>query len=830
MLPSAPFSVSAVPANGTVIQPGGSVGIPIVFTPDIVGNSLSTLTIQTNDGNVTLNLTGGTGYPPSLEVGPQTIDFGSVPVGVTETRSFTITNTGSTATAVTLSKPPVTSAGFAAVTSLPEDTTIAAGASLTETVSFTPPTTGAATDGWILDSTDGLGKRTVTFVGTGVSPPQPAVSVASLNTYWPLPGTTGTANFIVSLSWPSTTPVTVTANTVDGTATAGGGDYIALTNDTVTIPAGSTTATVPVTIEPNGGKHNTPIVFNLVLSNPVGAFAGNVTGQGNILHGGNAANEFMTAVSTMVTQSLVSSQTAEVPVTLVGDNYAANCIVNTADGTATAASGAYVPISNGIVTFKAGQPRVTIPVTIPAGAQPTGNETFTVNLSDCNPGAVPAGPTATVTIIGASASGASLEVAPSTLDFGSVAMGVTETRSFTVTNTGGSPDTVSTSAPPSDGEGFAESSGLSSGSVIAPGQTLTETVTFTPTAQGPRSDNWTIAGNDGLGLQTVSFIGTGLEPLTPTLSVNWLNVVRPTTGTTTATFTLSLSEPSPGPASVTVRTRDGTCTAASGAYLPIAGQLVTFAPGQTTASVPVTVNGSTATHCYFGLQLVVPYSGVVITDDYGRVNVLRPSDAAHDLVSAGTAAVVQTSTVAQTAELPITSNAHTDTITCGVSTADGTAVAASGDYTAIVNGTVTLNPGQTVTFVPIIIPPGTSLQPNRTFTVTLGNCSSNVSIADPTGTVTINAVPSLQAPTIVSQPVNTTVTSGQTATLTAVATGSPNPTVQWMTRPPGQPPSSLYQVRIPRPTHSRPLISRTALSSKPPSPMRSGPSPPRRRH
>ena len=110
----------------------------------------------------------------------------------------------------------------------------------------------------------------------------------------------------------------------------------ALTNDTVTIPAGSTTATVPVTIEPNGAKHNTPIVFNLVS-----AFrsvpSGNVTGQGNILSV-QRSQRVHDRRSTMVTQSLVSSQTAEVPVTFVGDDYAANCFVNTADGTATAAT------------------------------------------------------------------------------------------------------------------------------------------------------------------------------------------------------------------------------------------------------------------------------------------------------------------------------------------------------------------------------------------------------------------------------------------------------------------------------------------------------------
>ena len=461
VLPQAPFSVPSLPAAGTTVLPGKSVSIPITFTPDVVGNSLSSLTVDTNDGNVTLELTGGTGYPSTLEVGPQTVDFGNVPVGATEVRTFTITNTGSTAAAVTLSKPPVTSAGFAAVSSLPEDTTIAAGATVTETVSFTPPTTGAATDGWIIDATDGLGKRTVTFLGTGTTPPPPALTVSSLYAHWPLAGTTGTASFSVSLSAPSAGPVTVQANTADGTATVAGGDYLAVTNQTVTIPAGSTSATVAVTIEPNGSKHSGPVTFSLSLSNPTGAVLGTATGTANIVFGGTPINEFMGLSAAVAVQSMVTAQTVQVPVSLNGDSYAANCLVNTADGTATAAANAYVPISNGVISFKSGHAAATIPVTIPAAAAPTGNETFTVNLSDCNPGTVASAPSATVTIVGAADNGPSLEVTPSALQFGSVPEGVTETRQVTLTNTGGSPATVTSSVPPSDGEGFTATTGLS---------------------------------------------------------------------------------------------------------------------------------------------------------------------------------------------------------------------------------------------------------------------------------------------------------------------------------------------------------------------------------
>jgi hypothetical protein len=736
-LPQAPFSVSSLPADGTTVAAGGTVSIPITFTPDVVGNSLSSLTVDTNDGDVTLELTGGTGYPPTLEVGPQTLDFGNVPVGSTEVRSFTITNTGSTAAAITLSKPPVTSAGFAAVSALPEDTTIAAGATVTETVSFTPPTTGAASDGWIIDATDGLGKRTVTFVGTGTTPPQPELSVSSLYTHWPLAGTTGTAGFTVSLSSRSASAVTVVANTADGSATVADGDYLPVTDQTVTIPAGSTSATVPVTIEPNGSKHSGPVAFSLTLSQPSGGFLGTATGTGNIVFGGTAINEYMAVNAAVAVQSTVAAQTVEVPVTLSGDTYAANCIVNTADGTATAADHAYVPVTDGIVTFKSDQASTTIPVTIPAASPPTANETFTVNLSDCNPGTVASQATATVTIVGAADNGPSVEVSPAALQFGAVPEGVTETRQVTLTNTGGSAATITASAPPSAHRGFTATTSLPVGTTIAPGASVTETVAFDPNAEGALTDGWTITANDGQGARTITVAGTGLAPLTPTVTVDWINLVRPTSGTATATFTVSLSAPSPTTASVTVRTLDGTATAADGDYVPITGQVVTFAPGQTTASVPVTVNGKVATHSYFGLQMIDPSSEVTIEDNYGRANLLRPSDLAHEFVYAGPANVIQNTAYPQTAEVPITASPHTDTITCTVDTADGTATAADGDYTPIVNGTVTLAPNVTATTVPVTIPTSTVALPEQDFTVALTDCSTNVVAADPTGVVTI---------------------------------------------------------------------------------------------
>ena len=580
--------------------------------------------------------------------------------------------------------------------------------------------------------------------------------------------------------------MTVVANTADGTATVADGDYLAVTDQTVTIPAGSTSATVPVTIEPNESKHSGPIAFSLTLSQPNGAFLGTATGTANIVFGGTAISEFMAVGAAVAVQSTVAAQTVQVPVYLSGDTYAANCLVNTADGTATAADNAYVPITNGVVSFKSGQATTTVPVTIPAASPPTGNETFTVNLSDCNPGTVASQPTATVTIVGAADNGPSVEVAPAALQFGAVPEGVTETRQVTLTNTGGSAATITSSAPPGAGRGFTATTGLPAGTTIAPGASVTETVAFDPTAEGALTDGWTVNANDGLGARTITLAGTGLAPLTPTVSVDWINLVRPTSGTTTATFTLSLSAPSTSATSVTVRTVDGTATVANGDYVPISGRVVTFAPGQTTASVAVTVNGKVATHSYFGLQMVPPYAGVTVEDDYGRANLLEPGDLAHEFVYVGPASVIQNSAYAQTAEVPVTASPHTDTITCTVNTADDSAVAANGDYTAIVNGTVTLGSGVIATTVPVTIPPGTSIQPNRQFTLTLSACTPTNDVAeDPTGVVTINGAAAPSAPSVTTAPTNQSVMAGQPVTFAAAANGSPPPAVQWLSEAPG---------------------------------------------
>ena len=53
---------------------------------------------------------------------------------------------------------------------------------------------------------------------------------------------------------------------------------------------------------------------------------------------------------------------------------------------------------------------------------------------------------------------------------------------------------------------------LPEATAIAPGQTVREIVRFTPTSLAATSDGWTITGDDGSGLQVVTFAGRGAPP------------------------------------------------------------------------------------------------------------------------------------------------------------------------------------------------------------------------------------------------------------------------------------------------------------------------------
>jgi hypothetical protein len=239
--PTAPFSVIGAPSVNDVITPGQSVTAEIDFNPTSVGQFSDELDLTTADGeDVVVGLAGSASTPGALQFDRQSVEFGSVAVGATSTRTFTLTNTGGTNVSINKSKPPL-GGDFSPVTQLNEGTVIPPGQSVTETVSFTPQATGPATAGtWAITGDDGSGLHEIQFTGTGVTPGALQVSAPSIDFGSFTIGQAESRTFAVS-------NIGQTAVTITNSAPPGGGVFAAasqLATGTVIGPGASLIETV----------------------------------------------------------------------------------------------------------------------------------------------------------------------------------------------------------------------------------------------------------------------------------------------------------------------------------------------------------------------------------------------------------------------------------------------------------------------------------------------------------------------------------------------------------------------------------------------------------
>lgn len=151
--PTAPFTVSGLPAVGSTLAAGASIQVTVTFAPTQTGTFTDELTVATDTGGtVTLPMSGSASPPPRLTITPLANTYPTTPVGATSARTFTVRNEGGTTLTITRSKPPVlTGSGFRAVSTLPEGSMIAPGGSVDLTVTFSPTTQGMKSDTWSIN-------------------------------------------------------------------------------------------------------------------------------------------------------------------------------------------------------------------------------------------------------------------------------------------------------------------------------------------------------------------------------------------------------------------------------------------------------------------------------------------------------------------------------------------------------------------------------------------------------------------------------------------------------------------------------------------------------
>ena len=171
----------------------------------------------------------------------------------------------------------------------------------------------------------------------------------------------------------------------------------------------------------------------------------------------------------------------------------------------------------------------------------------------------------------------------------------------------------------------------------------------------------------------------------PRISISDVSAVEGNSGTTPFTFTVSLSAPSDLPVTVNYATADGSATAGSD-YTAASGTL-TFAPGQTSQTITVLVNGDRLLEPNetFFVNLSTPNSHAEISrgTGYGTIIEDEPQISIGDAYNYGDCTPF-TFTVSLSA-------ASDEVVTVDFTTVDGTAFAGV-DYVAT-SGTLTFEPG-----------------------------------------------------------------------------------------------------------------------------------------
>ncbi len=165
-LPAGPFTVSGLPAVGTVLAPRQTLTASVLFDPSRAGGYRGRLVLRTDRGSLSIPVSGTavTGVP-RLAVSSTHLDVGDVRVGETRVVTLRVGNSGTVPLTITRAIPPL--GEFSALTPLPEGIGLDPKTYLNIRIAFKPTEKGPATGLYHLNSTDGRGPINVILSGTG---------------------------------------------------------------------------------------------------------------------------------------------------------------------------------------------------------------------------------------------------------------------------------------------------------------------------------------------------------------------------------------------------------------------------------------------------------------------------------------------------------------------------------------------------------------------------------------------------------------------------------------------------------------------------------------
>ncbi len=721
------FTVNNQCANP--VAPGSSCSLSVTFTPVAMGLRTGTVliayTVGSNSGQLALALN-GTGTAPVVSLSSSTLNFGSQVVATTSaSQSVTVTNTGTG----TLDIATVSASGdFVASGNCVSSGPLGPGGTCTVGVTFTPAVAG--TRSGAVTIADSAGTHVIALGGTGNVP---GVSLLSPNlTFGSQVVNTTSGAQMVTLTNSGTSDLTISSVTAAG-------DF-SESDTCVTTLASTTACTISITFTPavTGTRNGT-----ITIASPLGTYVISLAGTGN------APGVQLSSASLTFGSQTVGTTSGSQTLTLTNAGSSDLAI------SSLMASGDFSTSDNCV----SGSP-------VPAGNTCTISVTFAPQAVGLRSGSVVITDSAGTHVVALSGTGAApgVSLSPATLSFGSVTVGTNSQLPATVNLTAGTASNLNVTSVNVSGDYTVVNHCTGA---VAPGGSCNVSVTFTPTATGPRTGTAVIAYTvgSGAGQVVLALTGIGASPgisLTPSS----INFGSETVGMTTAAQAVALTNT--GTSTLTVssvtaagdfsETNDCASVAAGAgctvqvAFTPSAAGIrngsITIADNAGLQSVPLSGTGQvpgaslSSSSVTFGSQVVGTTSGqqtVTLTNSGVGVVTVSKVTAAGDfaetnncstIASSGTCAIQITftpsATGALTGTITIVDNVGTQVIAVGgTGTGPGTSLSfsnlsygsqtvgtTSGAQTAVLtnNGTSALNV--------------TSFSASGDFGVSSSNCST----------------------------------------------------------------------------------------------------------
>jgi hypothetical protein len=515
--------------------------ITVIQSPTVDGQLTANLTVTDNvtGGPQTVGLN-GTG-DSALSSSPKSLGFGTVKNGQAATKSATLTNSGTSAVAIT----SLTMSGPNADDFSQTDncgTSLAGNSSCTIMVTFASSTSDSETATLSIDDADPSSPQTVSLSGTGQAVPGVYLMPVAL-TFGGQVYKSPSPSQAVTVTNNGNAALNITKYSFTGT---NGGDFSETNNCDGSVPAGNT-CTINVTFTPSG--------------------LGTRTASLSVSDNAAGSPQIVTLTGTGLAAFTISPASVDYGTVPVGSSSAQTVtITNTSTATISFTSATLSGPNSGDFseTNTCGKHIVggaSCTVTVTFEPQATGSRTATLTLTDLDPSSPQ-----TVPLSGTGGAQPSVTFSPASLSFGNQ---VYETPSvpltITMTNTSSSAMTITTiTVTGTNKSDFAQTNNC--GTTLAQGASCAINVTFTPGSTGSRSATLNVT-DDAIGSpQTVPLSGTGTTALTVspgalnygTVTVNTSSAL-PVTVTNSSAAAISITNITVGGANETDFSEANTC-------------------------------------------------------------------------------------------------------------------------------------------------------------------------------------------------------------------------------------------------------------------------------